>query len=228
MNSTSRATRPLAALTFSIALGASSATTASTLQFSSTNDVAAWTVAATTSRVDVNDIAAFPTDGFQAASLVTGRLSGTTQWIANNPTGSNGGVRAWTQFVFRQTFSLEGYKPTTADLTFRWAADDSGEGFADRGQWVPKFRLNGGPLIAWGTGPTYNLGDIVEITDGFVSGENTIEFFVQGNGQTDGFALEALSLTAMPMPLPAANVLFGGAMILLGSRAASRRVKAAA
>ena len=51
----------------------------------------------------------------------------------------------WTFFVFHQTFDLTGYDPTTADLQFQWAADDSGQGFADRGTWVPKYSLNGGP-----------------------------------------------------------------------------------
>ena len=34
------------------------------------------------------------------------------------------------------------------------------------------------------------------LTSGFVDGWNTIDFYVQGNGQTDGFELRTLTFTA--------------------------------
>jgi hypothetical protein len=103
--------------------------------FFSTSDASEWQVATNVGGTD-GSFSSFPTTGFVTATAVTGRFTGTTGWIANNSTGSNGGV--FTFFVFRETFDLTGYNPTTADLQFQWAADDSGQGFADRGTWVPK------------------------------------------------------------------------------------------
>jgi hypothetical protein len=145
------------------------------------------------------------------------RVTDGINWLANNTSGSNGGVGNWTQFVFRQTFDLTGFNPADTKLEFQWAADDSGEIVADRGHWVPKFSLNGGALVPWGTGPTYSFGPVVTVNSGFVAGLNHIDFFVQGNGQTDGFALKALSLTASPVPVPASvGLMLGGVAVLTG------------
>ena len=120
----------------------------------------------------------------------------------------------WTFFVFRETFNLTGYDPSTASLQFQWAADDSGQGFADRGTWVPKYSLNGGPLITgtWPGGDTYGFGPTVDISSGFVPGLNVIEFYVEGNGATDGMALDPLSFTANAVPEPASLTLLGIAL----------------
>lgn len=138
-------------------------------------------------------------------------------WIADVASGSHGGVGNWTYFVFRQTFDLTGYDTTTANLTIRWAADDSGEIFADRGSWIPAFTLNGGSFVNYPGStpanriPTYSYSVPQSITSGFVDGLNTIDFYVQGNGQTDGFALEVLSFTAsVPSPGAAALLALGG------------------
>jgi len=194
---------------------------ASTLTFASTSDAASWQVATSNSRIDN---APFPTGGFVTATAVNGRFSEGIGWIANNRDGTNGGVGAWTQFVFRQSFDLTGYDAADAELKFQWAADDSGEIIADRGHWVPKFSLNGGDLVPWGTGPTYSFGAVVDLTSGFVAGLNHIDFFVQGNGQTDGFALKSIAFTASPVPAPEACGMLLSALGVLA--AAARRGKA--
>lgn len=180
--------------------------------FKSTSDVTAWEVATTVGGVD-GAFSSFPTTGFAPAVAITGRESEGIGWIANNASGSNACcVGNWTFFVFRQSFDLAGFDASTASLSFRWAADDSGEGFADRGSWRPKFRLNGGDLIAgqWATGATYELGLTTTLTEGFVAGENTLEFFVEGNGVTDGFALQTVAFTAaVPEPETWAMLLAG-------------------
>ncbi|MBK6657260.1 MAG: VPLPA-CTERM sorting domain-containing protein [Proteobacteria bacterium] len=195
-------------------LSFASASQAATLPFASTSDTAAWQVATNLSDIDGGP---FPTSGFVTASRVDGRVTEGINWLANNTSGSNGGVGNWTQFVFRQSFDLTGFNAADTELEFQWAADDSGEIVADRGHWVPKFSLNGGALVPWGTGPTYNFGPVVTVNSGFVAGLNHIDFFVQGNGQTDGFALKALSLTASPVPAPASvGLMLGGLVVLTG------------
>jgi hypothetical protein len=158
------------------------------------------------------------TNAFSTASAITNEPTRNNLWIANNNEGSNGGVGNWTFFVFRQTFDLNGYDPATTVLSFKWAADDSGEIFAARGSWIPKFSLNGGAFIYYpGSSPssripTYSLSDLVTLSSGFVSGSNTIDFYVEGNGQTDGFALTNVSLTAREssaVPEPATMLLLG-------------------
>lgn len=175
--------------------------------FSSTNDPSSWQVATNVGGTD-GQFSSFPTSGFVTATGVPTRTTDGINWIANNATGTNGPLGTWTFFVFRQTFDLTGYDAATADLQFQWAADDSGEGFAIRGTWTPKFSLNGGALIAgsWPSGSTYDFGNVTDISTGFVSGLNTIDFYVEGNGVTDGFALKpiafrAVSTNAVPEPL---------------------------
>ncbi len=126
-------------------------------------------------------------------------------WIADIPSGTHGGVGNWTFFVFRQTFDLTGFNASTAILTFRWGADDSGEIFASRGSWIPAFTLNGGPFVYYpGSSPehripTYSYSPWTTLT-GFAPGINTIDFYVEGNGQTDGFGLQVQSFTADTCP----------------------------
>jgi hypothetical protein len=64
--------------------------------------------------------------------------------------------------------------------------------------------------------PTCELSPEVTVSGGFVSGLNTIDFYVQGNGLWDGFALETVSFTAN-IPVPAPLLLLGtGLLGLLG------------
>jgi hypothetical protein len=184
------------------------------------NPLGHWSVA---TNVDRNGDGTFPfqTTSFTQAVNVTydnARLD----WIADTPSGSHGGVGNWTFFVFRQTFDLTGYDAATARLTIRWAADDSGEIGADRGSWIPAFTLNGGSFVNYPGStpdhriPTYSYCDWFTVSSGFVAGLNTIEFYVEGNGQTDGFGLQVQSFTAdVPAPAGIALLLPG---CLLGSR----------
>ena len=189
---------------------------------STSNPTGNWFVSTNVSGVDTNDFSSFllgTSDFIQAVAYVAPVRP---LYIANNDSGTNGGLFSWTQFVFRQTFDLTGYDPALAVLKFRWAADDSGEIIAARGQWIPRFKLNDGPATFYpGSSPsaripTYELSPEVTVSSGFVSGLNTIDFYVQGNGLWDGFALETVSFTAN-IPLPAPLLLLGtGLLGLLG------------
>ena len=53
----------------------------------------------------------------------------------------------------------------------------------------------------WAGGNSYGFGPTVDITSGFVSGLNVIDFYVEGNGVTDGMALDLISFTSsVPSP----------------------------
>jgi hypothetical protein len=178
------------------------------LTFSSTSNPSSWQVAVNMNGKD-GELSSFPTTGFNPAVAITGRTTEGINWIANNSTGTNGSfIGDWKFFVFRQTFDLTGYDPTTANLSFQWAADDDGHSNSASGTWKPKYRLNSGNLIdgkwfgTWPTGSSYFFGPTVDISSGFINGVNTIDFYVQGNGVTDGFALKSLGLNVEPVPEP--------------------------
>lgn len=183
-----------------------------------------WFVSAHVDRAGDGSFASFRTDAFQQAVNLNYDPS-RLDWIADVANGSHGGVGNWTFFVFRQTFDLTGCDVSQARLTFRWAADDSGEIFADRGSWIPAFTLNGGAFQNYPGStpanriPTYGYCDWITLSSGFVAGLNTIDFYVEGNGQTDGFGLQVQRFTA---PAPGAL-----AAAMLGALAGGRRRRAA-
>lgn len=185
--------------------------------FYSSSTPSAWSVATNVDGVD-GQLSSFNTSDFSTAVAVSGR----PDFIANNTSGTNGSMGTWTFFVFRQTFDLTGYDAATADLRFQWAADDSGEIYAWRGSWIPKFSLNGGEFINYPGSPipTYGYSSMVDLSSGFVSGLNTIDFYVEGNGVTDGFALLTSSFTASesqpnPVPEPGTILLLSLGMLTL-------------
>jgi hypothetical protein len=159
-----------------------------------------WFVCTNVDPAGDGNFASFKTNNFTQAV----NLAFSPEGIADIPSGSHGGVFNWTFFVFRQTFDLTGFDASTAKLTIRWAADDSGEIFAARGSWIPAYTLNGGPFVYYpGSSPsnripTYSYSPWFTMSSGFISGLNTIDFYVQGNGQTDGFWLQVQSFTADP------------------------------
>jgi hypothetical protein len=217
-----------ATLATAIALGTAAKADAATPVFHATTDAASWLVATHVGGAD-GALSSFPTAGFVTAVQTPARVTDGVTWIANNSTGTNGGIGTWTFFVFRQTIDLTGFDPATADLKFQWAADDSGEGFAARGSWTPKFRVNGGALIngSWPGTATYSFGNVTDIHSGFVAGINTLDFYVEGNGVTDGFALKPLGLTVAAIPEPASFALLAAGLGVIVATTRRRRAAAA-
>lgn len=146
----------------------------------------------------------FPINGsFVEATACAGRAN----WIASSPSSSPSssgpcsagtGIRQWTHYVYKQSFTLTASEAATLQLSFQWAADDSGLEIWAQGKWRPKWSLNStdladlvtgiwDPPTQW-PGPTYSLGPVVTVS-GFKPGTNTMYFFVQGNGITDGMSL---------------------------------------
>ena len=171
-------------------------------RLANTTDPSAWLVSVDNSGVDVSsyadplDTSLFLLGSGDFVNAVT--YTGRADYIANHSDGNNGG--RFTQFVFRQTFDLTGFDPTTAVLNFKWAADDIGNstGAASRGHWQPQFTLNGGSFQDAGNVWYDYTDNTVHLSDGFLPGLNTLDFYVQGNGTTDGMELKTVSFTADP------------------------------
>lgn len=213
------------------------------------SNLTSWSVATNKSGLDAGrsgGFSDFPTGGpFTAVSacdnIPTGWGSSTNtraNWIANQSNCSNGtniGNGYWTQFIFRQSFTLTKAEASSLQLTFQWAADDSGRGNWVQGTWIPKWSLNSLVQTAlvdgiWDAtttwpGPTYSLGPAVTIS-GFVEGINTMYFWVQGNGITDGMSLMNAQFSNRDIPEPATFGLLG--LGLLGVTMSRRRALARA
>jgi hypothetical protein len=152
-----------------------------------------------------------------------------SQWIS--PLATYGATPNTTQtdlpgdYTFQTTFDLTGLDPTTAILAGRIAADDH----------IVEIELNG---VNTGFVPddalehsTYDHYDYFELTSGFISGINTLDFILSNNdnsavtgsnvGNPVGMQVQLVGVAdpaavTSPVPLPAAVALFPAGLAVAG------------
>jgi len=124
------------------------------------------------------------------------------RWIYNADVGDSG-IRGL--YDFKTTFDLTGYIPSTAQLTFVYAMDQYGDVYLN-GVHVASL-----PDHNWGASISPNLNPF-SISSGFQDGINTLEFYITLPDGYDGLVISDSSLTATPIPIPAALPLFGSGL----------------
>jgi hypothetical protein len=152
-----------------------------------------------------------------------------SKWIApqadqstfSNDTGSG-------LYEYRTTFDLTGFDPSTAKITGEWTTDNFGDDILVNGVSLGIQHISEPPS-------TFTYFSTFEITSGFVSGLNTLDFVVNnpalgygGSGLINptGLRVEMVG-TANTVPEPATFVLFGiGALGLLAYALRRRRLSA--
>ena len=113
--------------------------------------------------------------------------SATAKWIAPSANQSYPGAtpcNAGGTYVYRTTFDLTGFDPTTATITGQWGADNSGTAV----------RLNGVSLGL--TAASYAPLTGFTIEAGFVAGTNTLDFEVFDFGCPNGLRVEMTGVAA--------------------------------
>jgi hypothetical protein len=143
--------------------------------------------------------------------------SANSRWIWENASGAAGTNAPYT---FLLTFNLTGFDPTTAVLSGAWGVDNDGSillnGSAPIGSGA--LALGGGDVSG-----NFNAFHGFQITGGFVSGINNLEFQATDLGVVGGLNVNGLALTASPsapasaVPEPTSvTLLVSGVLGLLG------------
>ena len=120
-------------------------------------------------------------------------------WIGPNTDSALDGAAG--QYDYRTTFDLTGFDATTAVLNGLWAADDSGDNI-----------LINGLSTAQPGGGGFKSFTSFSVTNGFISGINTIDFLVTNVSGPTGLRVEG-ALTAdvatSPVPEPISLAILG-------------------
>lgn len=128
-------------------------------------------------------------------------------WISVAQNGSIGG--GTNQYVYKTSFDLTGYDPSTVALVFRCAVDNT----------FLSYSLNGGAAVTTGCGSgtttNFKFGTAQTLSSGFTSGTNTLTFNTSGDGTTDGFLLsvDRFSGTQTTTPEPSSMALLGTGLV---------------
>jgi hypothetical protein len=132
-----------------------------------------------------------------------------SRWIGpNNNPDLHGPVG---QYIYRTTFDLTGFDPSSASISGGWSTDNSG---AD-------IRINGLSLGFTTPDNQFALGFAsFSITSGFVAGVNTLDFLVNnipGDPSSNPTALRVQISSATANPLGVTTVPEPASLVLLGS-----------
>jgi hypothetical protein len=129
-----------------------------------------------------------------------------SQWI--NATGLGDEIEPTGLYIYTLTFSLNGFDPSTAQITGEWASDNQSEIF-----------LNGSNT-SFANGGTNGFKSLApfSITSDFVTGENELQFYVTqipptGKMDPEGLQVDIFSATADPVPEPVTLSLFALSML---------------
>ncbi len=163
-----------------------------------------------------------------STAFVTSAIPSPDFWIANGPNSqwiapdSNQNFSGFGDspgnYLYRLTFDLTGFIPTTTSISGQWAVDNIGQDIVINGVSTGNFISSVLPI---GFNPfTINVG--------FVEGLNTLDFLVlnapnETGINPTGLRVEYLSATASPVPAPAAVWLLGSGLLALIGTARGRR-----
>ncbi len=156
------------------------------------------------------DTTADPVNTIWANPGSTARWIGPVTDVVNMPSATTTG-----DYVYKTTFDLTGFDPTTAVITGQWTADDV----------APLMTINSvstGYTIS-GSSASATLNNFT-ISSGFIAGLNTLQFTVSNVTITGGLnpsgLLVIMSGTATAVPEPASIALFslGAISIALANR----------
>jgi hypothetical protein len=112
------------------------------------------------------------------------------KWISVRTDASLG--FAATSYYFRTQFNLIGFDPSSASLNFRCAKDNN----------VGSYRLNGGTAVTGQCGVPFTFGASQTVNSGFIAGMNTLEFYAEGDGITDGLLVDVTDFSVRPAGTP--------------------------
>lgn len=116
-------------------------------------------------------------------------------------------------YIYRTTFDLTGFDPTTAMVAGKWITDNDGL----------DIRINGNSLGNTTTFTSYSDNfSLFSIGSGFIGGINTLDFWVNNGGSSDNataLRVEITSATAsvVPVPEPASLLLIGSGLVVLAA-----------
>jgi hypothetical protein len=125
---------------------------------------------------------------------------GQSAWIGpENGTGAAAPGRYW----YTLSFDLSGLDPSTAFISGAWATDNNSEIYLNNDQTGFEKDIFG-----------FRELEYFELTDGFLHGKNTLQFWVnnEGRGPT-GLLVSDLTGIAAEIPIPAAVWLLGSGLV---------------
>ena len=124
-------------------------------------------------------------------------------WISATTTGSGGGGN----YLFRTMFSLAGFDPTSAVLSFLCVVDNLPA--------TRQYSLNGGAYTGTcGHQSLYDFTSTQTLASGFLAGNNELRFHVTGDSRTDGLLVANTDLTAnSTVPEPTTIALLGTGLV---------------